>query len=212
MNHIEIVGVSKIIQKVKVLDDINLLLHGGKVYSFQGENGSGKTMLFRVLSGLSMPTAGEIYYNGIDINKKHQEQFKIGIVLEHASLYPQFTGKQNLRYLASINKLIGEVQIDEALLRVGLDPNDNRTVRKYSLGMRKRLMIAQAIMEKPDFLFLDEPTNAVDKRGVQKINNIIRQESERGCCVLLASHIAQDVSAVANHGYEMDGGRIISEW
>ena len=212
MSYLKAENVNKIIQKEKVLENINLSLDGGKVYSFQGENGSGKTMLFRVLSGLSHPTTGKVYYQEVDLSGKHEENFTIGIVLEHAALYPQFTGIQNLRLLAKINNLIGEKDIEDALVRVGLNPYDKRTVRKYSLGMKKRLMIAQAIMEKPDYLFLDEPTNAIDKHGVLRINEIIRKEAERGCCVLIASHIAQDVSAVADRGYEMDRGRIVNEW
>ncbi len=212
MNQIRVENVSKVIQKTKVLSDINLSLDGGRVYAFQGDNGSGKTMLFRVLSGLSAPTEGNVYYNNVDLNQKHRERFNIGIVLENASLYPQFTGMQNLRYLAKIKRLIGDEEIEDALKRVGLNPQDGRTVRKYSLGMRKRLMVAQAIMEKPDFLFLDEPTNGIDQRGVSRITEIIRQEKERGCCVLMASHLSQDVSAVADQGYRMEEGRIIDAW
>lgn len=208
MNTIVVKNLCKTLNGVTVLKDINLSLEGGKIYSFQGINGSGKTMLFRVLAGLSQPTTGEIIYNGIDFNKKNRPPFKIGITLEGASLYPQFTGMQNLSYLAKINGLIGQDEIRNAISQVGLDPNDTRTFRKYSLGMKQRLLLAQAIMEKPDFLFLDEPTNAIDKEGVKLIYNVIRQEAERGAVVLLASHIDDDITALADVCYQMHAGVI----
>ena len=210
MNSLEVVGLKKTIKGVTVLENINLSLTGGNVYAFQGENGCGKTMLFRVLSGLSKPTEGKIIYNGELLTPKSCLP-KTGIILENASLFPQFTAYQNLLYLAQINNHIGPKKIEEALRRVGLDPKDNRTVRKFSLGMKKRLVIAQAIMEAPDFLFLDEPTNAIDTSGVELVHKIIREEAQRGAVVLMASHIAQDVSGLADVCYRMEGGRICYE-
>jgi ABC-2 type transport system ATP-binding protein len=212
MNHtLTANNVSKQLKSSLVLNNINLSLTGGNVYAFQGENGCGKTMLFRVLSGLSRPTEGTVLYDGIDINRKHRELFKIGIVIENCSMFPQFTAMQNLSYLAQINGIIGKNEIINALERVGLDPNDTRTVRKFSLGMRQRLLIAQAIMEAPDFLFLDEPTNAIDRDGVGLVHDIIRAEAERGAVVLLASHIDKDVSDLANHRFLMERGEIADE-
>lgn len=210
MNTLEAVGLKKTIKGVTVLEDIHLSLEGGKVYAFQGENGCGKTMLFRVLSGLSKPTEGTILYNNEVLTPKKRLP-KIGIILENASMFPQFTAYQNLLYLAQINNYIGPREIEEALCRVGLDLKDKRTVRKFSLGMKKRLAVAQAIMEAPDFLFLDEPTNALDTKGVELVHQIIRQEAARGAVVLMASHIAQDVSGLADVRYRMEGGRICHE-
>lgn len=207
MNTLEAVGLKKTIKGVTVLEDINLSLEGGKVYTFQGENGCGKTMLFRVLSGLSKPTEGKILYNG-EVLTPQSRLPKIGIILENASLFPQFTAYQNLLYLAQINKYIGPKEIEDALHRVGLDPKDKRTVRKFSLGMKKRLVVAQAIMESPDFLLLDEPTNAIDAKGVELVHRIIREEAQRGAVILMASHITQDVSGLADIRYRMEGGRI----
>ena len=116
---------------------------------------------------------------------------------------------QNLRYLAKINGLIGDPEIVQALERVGLDPYDKRQVRKYSLGMKQRLLIAQAIMEQPDYLFLDEPTNAIDREGVVLVHNIIREEASRGAIVMMASHIEKDVSDLADHRFIMEKGEII---
>ena len=203
--------VSKQLKHTTVLQDISLSLSGGHVYAFQGENGCGKSMLFRVLSGLSRPTTGTVWYDGIDLNRPHRHPFVIGIVLENATLFPQFTSIQNLKYLAMINHLVSIKEIENALERVGLDPHDKRTVRKYSLGMRQRLLIAQAIMEKPDYLFLDEPTNAIDRDGVVLVHRIIREEALRGAIVLLASHIEKDVSDLADKRFLMDRGIIYDE-
>lgn len=206
---LEACQISKNLKGSQVLKDINLKLEGGNVYAFQGENGSGKSMLFRVLSGLSQPSEGSVCYDGCDIHRPHKQRIKIGIVLENASLFPQFTARENLRYLARINKLVGDEEIDHALGRVGLDPDDKRTVRKYSLGMRQRLLIAQSIMEGPDFLFLDEPTNAIDKEGVALVHAIVREETARGALVMLASHIDRDISHLADICYHMSRGEII---
>ncbi len=210
MNTLKVTDLGKTIKGTTVLRGINLELSGGKIYAFQGENGSGKTMLFRVLSGLSPETEGSILYNGFKLHEK-KEVVNIGITIENASLFPQFTGMQNLHYLAQLNKRITNAEIRNALERVGLDPDDRRIVRKYSLGMKQRLLIAQAIMEKPDFLFLDEPTNAIDKEGVKLVHKIIREEAERGAIVLMSSHIDTDVSALAYRVYVMKRGEIVDE-
>lgn len=208
MNVIQTSELTKVIRGNTVLSNINIRLQSGKVYAFRGENGSGKTMLFRVLSGLSIPTSGYVRYNGLLFSKAHPN---VGVVIENASLFPQFTGFQNLSYLAKIKKVANDDAIKQALLRVGLDPNDRRTVRKYSLGMKQRLLIAQAIMEQPSYLFLDEPTNAIDKDGVDLIHKIVREEAERGAVVLLASHVDTDVSQLADICFQMRNGEIVDE-
>ena len=208
MNKLEAVNVTKIIKNSTVLSNINLSLTGGRIYAFCGENGSGKTMLFRVLSGLSLPSSGIIKYNDKFFPKARPI---IGVVIENASLFPQFTSFQNLMYLASINKLASKKDIENALHRVGLDPKDKRVVKKYSLGMKQRLLIAQSIMEHPDFLFLDEPTNAIDKDGIELIHRIVREEAARGAVVLLASHIDNDISQLADKCFYMKSGEIVDE-
>lgn len=208
MNRLVASNISKVIRRTAVLQNIDLDLTGGKVYAFCGENGSGKTMLFRVLSGLSRPTSGQVLYNGIDLNTRKRPFVRIGVTIENISLYPQFTGWHNLYYLSKINNLISPDDIASAMRRVGLDPTDKRIVGKYSLGMRQRLVIAQAVMEQPDFLFLDEPTNAIDRDGVSLIHDIIRQEAERGAVVLIASHIDGDISHVADMRFTMREGRM----
>lgn len=208
MNVIETVDLQKTINGNTVLSSINLKLYGGKVYAFRGENGSGKTMLFRVLSGLSMPTNGFVKYNG----KTFAEGCpNIGVIIENAGVFPQFTGFQNLSYLASIKRVATKRDIENALIRVGLDPKDDRIEKKYSLGMKQRLLIAQAIMEHPDYLILDEPTNAIDKDGIDLIHNIVKEEAARGAVVLLSSHIDSDISQLADECFFMRNGEIIDE-
>ncbi len=210
MNTLQAIDISKSIQGNLVLNNINFSLCNHRIYAFQGENGSGKTMLFRVLSGLSKPTTGTILFNGNKIGGQSKSLIKIGMVIENATLYPQFTGMQNLIYLSKINNLISNDDIKLSLERVGLDPNDKRLVRKYSLGMKQRLSIAQAIMEKPDILFLDEPTNAIDKQGVELIYDIIKQEAQRGAIVLLASHVDKDIATLADVSFYMDKGEMVN--
>lgn len=134
-----------------------------------------------------------------------------GIVLENAGLYPNLTGKQNLLYLANINHKVGKEDVVKTLQRVGLNPQDKRIYQKYSLGMKQRLIIAQAIMEKPDIIFLDEPTNSLDENGVNEIRTIIKQERDSGALILLSNHNNDDIMELADKVYKMESGEI-KEW
>lgn len=205
MNELKVRGLCKILKKTVVLDDIKIELKGGTITGIVGENGSGKSMLFRLLSGLVKPTEGEVLYNGEPLQVAEPN---IGLVMDDVSMYPELTGRKNLELLAEIRHKIGKTQIDSALQRVGLDPEDKRIFRKYSLGMKHRLLLAQAIMEQPDFLFLDEPTNAVDVDGVQVFYKIIREEAKRGAVVLVSSHINSDIRELADEVYQMDHGKL----
>ena len=205
MNELKVRGLCKILKKTVVLDDIKIELKGGTITGIVGENGSGKSMLFRLLSGLVKPTEGEVLYNGEPLQVVEPN---IGLVMDDVSMYPELTGRKNLELLAEIRHKIGKTQIDSALQRVGLDPEDKRIFRKYSLGMKHRLLLAQAIMEQPDFLFLDEPTNAVDVDGVQVFYKIIREEAKRGAIVLVSSHINSDIRELADEVYQMDHGKL----
>ena len=205
MNELKVQGLCKTLKKTAVLNDINIELKGGTITGIVGENGSGKSMLFRILSGLVKPTEGEVLYNGETLQKAEPN---IGLVMDDVSMYPELTGRKNLELLAEIRHKIGKTQIDSALQRVGLDPEDKRIFRKYSLGMKHRLLLAQAIMEQPDFLFLDEPTNAVDVDGVQVFYKIIREEAKRGVVVMVSSHINSDIRELADQVYQMDHGKL----
>ena len=192
----------------KILNDVNLELISGRVYGIVGRNGSGKTMLFRALSGLMKCDAGKVILDGKILFEDFPVLPGIGIILENAGLYPELTGFQNLKYLAGIKKKIKDDDIYASIKRVGLDPDDKRIFRKYSRGMKQRIVIAQAIMEKPDILFLDEPGNALDEEGIKDIRKIIMEEKERGALILIASHNKEDINLLTDEVYTMSNGEI----
>lgn len=201
-------NVTKYIGKKEILKDINLTMEAGHIYGFIGKNGSGKTMLFRALSGLMHISSGEIRLDNQVLHKDIKVLPSLGIIIENAGLYPELTGLNNLRLLAKINRKIGDTEIYNAIRRVGLDPDDKRPFRKYSLGMKQRIIIAQAIMESPDIIMLDEPTNALDIEGIDEIRNIIMEEKERGALILIASHNTDDITLLADTVYSICNGLI----
>jgi ABC-2 type transport system ATP-binding protein len=202
-------GISKRLKGKPILNNINLELYGGNIYGFIGRNGSGKTMLIRLLSGLIYPSEGEVFYNGKQLHKEISYLPKLGVVIENIGLYPEFTGFKNLQFLAKINRLIGDQEIEEAINRVGLDPYDRRSFSKYSLGMKQRIILAQAIMEKPDIILLDEPTNALDENGIDLIRKIISEEKERGALIVIASHNKEDIELLCDNVYRLQEGSIV---
>lgn len=200
--------VTKVIKGKTVLSHIDLALDSGQVYGFVGPNASGKTMLFRALSGLMSITSGTITLDGKILKKDFPVLPNLGILLENVLLYPNLTGFENLEYLAKFNRKTDKAGIIEALRKVGLEPADKRKYGKYSLGMKQRLAIAQAIMEKPDILMLDEPTNALDQDSVNMVRNLIEKEKLRGAMILLASHNKEDIQLLCDHIFTMDEGTI----
>lgn len=205
---VEVKGLTKCFKDDSVLKNINVSMNSKTIYGIVGKNGSGKTMLFRCLAGLVRPTAGEIVYDGKILHRDISAPPNMGIVIENMGLYPEYTGFSNLKYLASIRKLISEQEILDAIARVGLDPYDKRTIKKYSLGMRQRIILAQAIMEKPNILLLDEPTNGLDEKGVELIRNILREEAERGALIMIASHNKEDILYLCDKVFYMSDGRL----
>ena len=201
-------NLSKKIKDKTILNNINLELESGNVYGFVGRNGCGKTMLFRAVSGLINIDSGKVTLDGKELHVDMQILPDMGIILENAGLYTEFTGKKNLEILSKIRNKISSEDIDDAIRRVGLDPDDKRTVRKYSLGMKQRIALAQAIMEHPSIIILDEPTNALDEDGVKKIRQIIMEEKERGSMILLASHNREDIEQLADKVFYMVDGEI----
>ena len=202
---VEISHISNTLRGAKVLDDVSLTLEGGNIYGLVGENGSGKTMLMRTVCGLVRPDRGTVTFDGQD---RKTAKPVLGVMIENTALYPDLTGMENLGLFASILRIADKNAQAEAMERVGLDPKDRRTYRKYSLGMKQRLLLAQAIMEKPQVLLLDEPTNAIDAEGVALTHEIMRQEADRGAVVLLASHISADIHDLCCKVYRMDRGRL----
>ena len=208
MTAVKIENMTKIIKGKTILSNINLTLESGGVYGFYGHNGSGKSMLFRAIAGLIRPTEGTVTVFGKKIGEEVSFPESMGLVIESVGFWPYYTGFENLKTLASIQHKISDDEVKQAIRRVGLDPDDKRTYRKYSLGMKQRLGIAQAVMEKPDLLLLDEPTNALDEDGVAQIRKLIQEEQERGATVLIASHNKEDLALLCGKFYQMNDGEL----
>ncbi|WKV07517.1 ATP-binding cassette domain-containing protein [Thermoanaerobacterium sp. CMT5567-10] len=208
MKAIEIRHLTKTIGGRHILRDVNLEIESGKIYGFHGRNGSGKTMLFRAICGLIKPTEGEVIVFGKRIGKDVSFPESLGLIIENVGFWNQWTGFQNLKFLASIKNIIDDEEIKNAIKRVGLDPDDIRPYKKYSLGMKQRLGIAQVIMERPQLIVLDEPTNALDEDGVNIVRKILLEEKERGATVLIASHIKEDIDILCDYKYKVDDGKI----
>ncbi|TGA96891.1 ATP-binding cassette domain-containing protein [Sporolactobacillus shoreae] len=200
---------SKTIKNQMVLKDINLTLARGFIYGFRGKNGSGKTMLFRALSGLILPTEGTVEAGGITLGKEASFPPSVGVLIEYPGFLNGFTGFKNLKMLAGIKGLIDDEQIKESIRLVGLDPEDKRRYRKYSLGMKQRLGIAQAIMEDPDLIILDEPTNALDTDGIEELKKLLLELKDKKKCILIASHDKEDLDYLSDEIFQMESGKII---
>lgn len=201
-------NVKKVIKGETILDDINLELQKGVIYGLSGRNGSGKTMLLRAICGLLLPTEGSIEIDGQTLHKDISFAPNTGIIIESMQMTPQLTGFQNLKALSKIKKIATDDDINNALVSVGLEKNRNQKVKKYSLGMKQRLNIAQAIFEKPDLLLLDEPLNAIDQEGVELIRKLLIEEKERGCIVVIASHLSEDLDILCDKKILIDKGVI----
>ena len=170
--------------------------------------GRGKTMLFKILTGLAQPSSGEIRINGQRVSPQSGYPAKLGVMIENNGLWPYLTAFENLSALAAIRRELSNAEIAAVIERVGLS-NDGKKFAKYSLGMKQRLVFAQAIMEKPELLILDEPTNALDTEGVRLFKEIIRQEKERGATVLIASHSLEDFPDFCDTIIPMEAGRVV---
>jgi len=201
-------NVKKKLDRQTVLENVNLTLESGNIYAFVGRNGSGKTTLLKMIAGLSRVKSGEIIWNGKVLGKDIKTIPRLGMVLENAGLYPWLSAYDNLKLFADIKHIIGKAEIRESIKRVGLDPDDKKKFGKFSLGMKQRLMIAQAIMERPDLILLDEPSNALDLNGVDEIRKILDEEKQRGAMILLASHSAEDIRILADKVYLVENGTI----
>lgn len=205
---IEVKNISKKIKGNYILNNITMNLERGKIYGFRGKNGVGKTMLFRAICGLITLTEGEISINNEVLGKDISFPRSVGVLIEYPGFIENLTGFKNLKYLAGIKGIIGDEKIIDTLKAVGLDPDDKRKVRKYSLGMKQRLGIAQAIMEEPDIIILDEPNNALDVDGVSLINEILLKLKKENKVILICSHDKEELEEIADEIYVMSKGEI----
>ena len=192
--------------KEEILHGIDREFASGKIHGIVGNNGSGKTAMMKCICGFLRPDEGQVIVNGKQIAKDIDFPDSMGIIIETPGFLPNMTGIKNLKLLASLRECIGTKEICQALDRVGLDPELKKPVSKYSLGMRQRLGIAQAIMENPSILILDEPFNGLDKNGVAQIRDLIRHLREEGKTILLASHNQADIDELCDTVCEIDAG------
>lgn len=203
---IEVKHASKKIKEVQILTDVNLDIQKGKIYGIIGRNGSGKTVLLKSICGFMPLTEGEILQNGKRIGTDTEFIEDAGFIIENPSFLPMKSGYKNLKYLASIRNLADEKRIRECLELVGLAEDADKAVGKYSMGMRQRLGIAQAIMEDPSIIILDEPMNGLDNQGVEEMRNLFLKLKEEGKTFLIVSHNREDIEMLCDHVYMMDHG------
>ena len=203
---IRVEGVYKRFGTDTVLKDVSRSFERGRIHGIVGNNGSGKTVLMKCICGFLIPTEGEVIVNGKQVGKDVDFPHDMGLIIETPGFLPNVTGLKNLEILASLNKKIGLEEIAASIRRVGLDPLMKKPVGKYSLGMRQRLGIAQAIMEDPSLLILDEPLNGLDKHGVREMRDLIKGLKKQGKTILLASHNQGDIDELCDTVCEMDAG------
>ena len=208
---IQLQNVTKRIKENTVLDNVSYTFKSGFVYGLYGQNGSGKTMLLRAISGLINLDSGSIFIDGEKLHDKIEFPPETGIVIENMELLPECSAKRNLQMLAKIKNIADEKDIIFCMERVGLDLDSEKKVKKFSLGMKQRLNIAQAIFENQKIILLDEPTNALDEEAVQLIYKIIREEKSRGATIIVATHHKEDLKEVCDVILKIAEGKIVEE-
>jgi len=217
MEHVcELTGICKQYRSRKtvheVLHDVSMTLDAGEVFGFIGPNGAGKTTLLRIMCGLARPTQGKVTILGTDLTARNaQLPTGIGVLVEYPSFIPELTGRRNLQLLASIRGVIGLPEVDATMELMGLDPANKTPAGRYSLGMRQRLGLAQAIMEKPRLLLLDEPTNGLDPQGVAELRSYIRHLADQGVAIFLASHLLNEVEQVCDRVAIVKQGHVLRQ-
>ena len=209
MKKICVNNISKTIKDVDILKNINIEFEEGNIYGIYGHNGSGKTMFFRTICGLIKPSSGTVEINGDILHKDIDFPRSIGVLIENPGFWRDYTGMEVLETLAKIKNTASKEDLIDALNRVGLDYKDKRILKKYSLGMKQRLGIAQAIMEKPEIIILDEPTNALDEDGVNLVYKILKEEKNRGAIILISSHNRKDIEELSDYKIKIDSGKIV---
>ena len=207
-DYIQLINVSKVFHKTTVLHPLSLNFEEGMIHGIVGRNGSGKTVLMKLILGLLVPTTGEVIVGGKKVGIDLDFPEDTGAVIETLEFIPYLSAYDNLMQLASIQRKIGKAEVSEVLERVGLSNTGRKRVGKFSMGMRQRLAIAQAIMEHPKLIMLDEPMNGLDKSGVEEMRKLFQLLAAEGATILLASHNPQDIDCLCEHVYEIDAGRI----
>lgn len=204
-------NVSKTLKGNRVLDHIDYVFEEGKIYGLFGRNGCGKTMFLRMIAGLIIPDEGTVTIDGKVLHKNISFPESTGIVIEHMEMLPEYSAYDNLKILAKINKIVNDEDIIKVMQDVGLDPYSKKKVRKYSLGMKQRLNIAQAIFENQKIILLDEPTNAIDEDGIQLIYEKLKELRADGATIIMATHNKEDIEELCDEIIRIDGGRIVNE-
>lgn len=206
---IEIEHLTKKFGEAVVLEDVSMKLQEGKIYGLVGRNGSGKTMLMKHILGFVHGTKGWIRIDGKEIGKEIDLPENVGAIIENPGFLPEYSGFKNLKLLASIRGKIGNEDIRKAMNIVGLDADNKKHVGKYSLGMKQRLGLAQALMEDPEILLLDEPMNGLDNEGVLEMREIFLAQKQQGKLLLIASHSKEDIDALCDEIFYFDKGRVV---
>lgn len=208
MKEVSVNHLSLLIKGKHILDDITLTMQSGKIYGLTGRNGSGKTMLLKCACGYLKPSSGEILIDGMRFDNNENIKQKIGIIIENPGFLEEYTAYYNLKILSTIGKKLTKNEIYAVMEQTGLKGVEKKKVKKYSLGMKQRLAFAQAIMEGQDFLVLDEPTNGIDKDGLEMMHSVLLEMKAKGKIVLLASHNKEDIELLCDEIYKMENGKI----
>lgn len=209
---IELKSIYKSFDNIDVIKDVNITFESGKIYGLYGRNGSGKSVLMKLICGFLIPTKGEVLINGENFNAKKDFPNNLRAVIEKPGFFPDLTGYENLKLLANIQNIVGEEEILKSLEVVNLLDEKDKKYSKYSLGMKQKLAIAQAIMENPKILILDEPFNGIEEKTVKKIIEYLKEEKIKEKLIIFSTHIKEDLDSLADKIYKIDNGKIYENW
>lgn len=204
--------VSKNIKKLPIITNVSLHLESGKIYGLRGKNGAGKTMLLRLICGLVLPTSGKITIDNLELGKDLSFPDSLGILIENPGLITNYSGIKNLMTLASIKDEIDQHTIIDLMNYFDLDPNDNKKVKNYSLGMKQKIGIISAVMENPKIILLDEPLNGLDEESTQKVLALLTNRKEKGALIIVASHDKEELDFLADEIIEMKAGKVLRQY
>ncbi len=206
---IECINLSKKFKNDNAVNNINYTFESGKIYGLYGRNGTGKSVFLKMICGLYVPTSGKVLYDGVNLNEKNLYPENMRALIESPAFFPDLTGYENLSILAKIQNKIGDKEIEDALKIVNLIDEKDKKYNKYSLGMKQKLGIAQAIMENPDVIVLDEPFNGIERGTVEKILEFLKEKKDEGKLIIISSHIKEDLEFVSDEILLFDNGTII---